>query len=211
MRLCVTCRRRISRRCWRSSWAPAASWSGTTFASAARRAATAEVLAQAGSTLGFEVEVVPPVTLDGERVSSSGVRDALAARGLRARRALARTALFDVRARGGGPAPGAGSRVPDREPAAQAPARPGGRHFCGARARHCRRAARRGGEPRHAPHGGGTEALLEAHVFDFQGDLYGREIEVEFVAKLRDEEHFADARRADRADACGMPPRRAAS
>jgi riboflavin kinase/FMN adenylyltransferase len=27
-------------------------------------------------------------------------------------------------------------------------------------------------------------------VFDFSGDLYGREIEVEFVAKLREEEHF---------------------
>jgi riboflavin kinase/FMN adenylyltransferase len=38
---------------------------------------------------------------------------------------------------------------------------------------------------------GGTEALLEAHVFDFSADLYGREIEVEFAAKLRDEERFA--------------------
>jgi riboflavin kinase/FMN adenylyltransferase len=37
----------------------------------------------------------------------------------------------------------------------------------------------------------GTQALLEAHVFDFDGDLYGREIEVEFVAKLRDEQRFA--------------------
>lgn len=34
--------------------------------------------------------------------------------------------------------------------------------------------------------------LLEAHIFDFAGDLYGREIKVEFVAKLRDEERFAD-------------------
>ena len=34
--------------------------------------------------------------------------------------------------------------------------------------------------------------LLEAHVFDFAADLYGREIEVEFVSKLRDEEHFAN-------------------
>jgi riboflavin kinase/FMN adenylyltransferase len=32
--------------------------------------------------------------------------------------------------------------------------------------------------------------LLEVHVFDFSSDLYGREIEVEFVAKLRDEENF---------------------
>jgi riboflavin kinase/FMN adenylyltransferase len=36
----------------------------------------------------------------------------------------------------------------------------------------------------------GVEPLLEAHVFDFSGDLYGRAIEVEFVAKLRDEAKF---------------------
>ena len=54
---------------------------------------------------------------------------------------------------------------------------------------------------------GGVEPLLEVHVFDFSGDLYGRRIEVEFIARLRDEERFdslpalvaqmeADARRA---------------
>jgi riboflavin kinase/FMN adenylyltransferase len=37
----------------------------------------------------------------------------------------------------------------------------------------------------------GTRPLLEVHVFDFSGDLYGREIEVEFVAKLREEARFA--------------------
>jgi riboflavin kinase/FMN adenylyltransferase len=37
----------------------------------------------------------------------------------------------------------------------------------------------------------GTEPLLEAHVFDFNGVLYGTELEVEFVAKIRDEEKFA--------------------
>jgi riboflavin kinase/FMN adenylyltransferase len=34
--------------------------------------------------------------------------------------------------------------------------------------------------------------LLEAHLFDFDGDLYGQRIRVEFVAKLRDEEKFDD-------------------
>ena len=38
---------------------------------------------------------------------------------------------------------------------------------------------------------GGGEPLLEAHLFDFDGDLYGQRIEVKFVAKLRDEEKFA--------------------
>ena len=36
----------------------------------------------------------------------------------------------------------------------------------------------------------GRVPLLEAHVFDFAGDLYGREIEVEFVARLREERRF---------------------
>jgi riboflavin kinase/FMN adenylyltransferase len=38
----------------------------------------------------------------------------------------------------------------------------------------------------------GTEPLLESHLFDFDDDLYGRRIEVEFVAKLRDEMKFDD-------------------
>jgi riboflavin kinase / FMN adenylyltransferase len=38
---------------------------------------------------------------------------------------------------------------------------------------------------------GGRTQLLETHLFDFAGDLYGREIEVEFVARLRDELKFA--------------------
>ncbi|WP_297927971.1 bifunctional riboflavin kinase/FAD synthetase [Metallibacterium sp.] len=38
---------------------------------------------------------------------------------------------------------------------------------------------------------GGHEPLLEAHLFDFNGDLYGCHLAVEFVRKLRDEEKFA--------------------
>ena len=38
----------------------------------------------------------------------------------------------------------------------------------------------------------GREPLLEAHLFDFDGDLYGKRLRVEFVAKLRDEEKFDD-------------------
>jgi riboflavin kinase/FMN adenylyltransferase len=39
---------------------------------------------------------------------------------------------------------------------------------------------------------GGTAPLLEVHLFDFTGDLYGRELEVEFVARLRDTLQFND-------------------
>jgi riboflavin kinase / FMN adenylyltransferase len=37
---------------------------------------------------------------------------------------------------------------------------------------------------------GGHMPLLETHIFDFAGELYGREIEVEFVARLREELRF---------------------
>jgi riboflavin kinase/FMN adenylyltransferase len=35
-----------------------------------------------------------------------------------------------------------------------------------------------------------AEPLLEVHLFDFEGDLYGQRMAVEFVAKLRDEQKF---------------------
>ncbi|HNR78505.1 MAG TPA: riboflavin kinase, partial [Parvularculaceae bacterium] len=36
------------------------------------------------------------------------------------------------------------------------------------------------------------EPLLETHLFDFSGDLYGKQIEVELIAFLRDEAKFND-------------------
>jgi riboflavin kinase/FMN adenylyltransferase len=39
-----------------------------------------------------------------------------------------------------------------------------------------------------------TELRVEAHLLDFDGDLYGNEIEVTFVDKLRDELRFASLR-----------------
>jgi riboflavin kinase/FMN adenylyltransferase len=38
----------------------------------------------------------------------------------------------------------------------------------------------------------GVEPILEVHVFDFDREIYGRYIEVRFVARLRDEVKFAD-------------------
>ncbi len=38
----------------------------------------------------------------------------------------------------------------------------------------------------------GTRMQLEAHLFDFSGDLYGKRLNVEFVAKIRNEIKFSD-------------------
>jgi riboflavin kinase/FMN adenylyltransferase len=34
---------------------------------------------------------------------------------------------------------------------------------------------------------------LEVHIFDFDENIYGKYIEVDFIAKIRDEERFSDA------------------
>lgn len=61
-----------------------------------------------------------------------------------------------------------------------------------------------------------VQPLLEVHLFDFDGDLYGQRMAVEFVAKLRDEQKFdgLDALKAQMAldsrkarELLGMNPR----
>ena len=37
----------------------------------------------------------------------------------------------------------------------------------------------------------GETMLLEVHLFDFDGDVYGRSLRVEFVQRIRDERRFA--------------------
>jgi riboflavin kinase/FMN adenylyltransferase len=36
----------------------------------------------------------------------------------------------------------------------------------------------------------GTDPLLEVHLFDYDGSLYGQHLGVDFVARLRDEQKF---------------------
>ena len=155
--------------------------------------ATALSLAREGEALGFEVDVVPPVLLEGVRVSSSGVREALA----RSEFDLARTWL-------GRPYSMTGRVVRGNQLGRQlgfptANLRTGRRRVPvagifavrvhGVQATALPGVASLGTRPTVA---GGGEMLLEAHLFDFAGDLYGCEIEVEFVSKLRNEERFAD-------------------
>jgi riboflavin kinase / FMN adenylyltransferase len=148
---------------------------------------TVTTLAAAGTHLGFEVDVLAPVMLDGERVSSRGVRAALERGDFeRARRWLGRP--WSMRGR---VVPGKGLGRELGFPTANLPLERRRAPVAGifaVRVHGVEEAALPGvASLGTRPTVAGVEALLEAHLFDFSGDLYGREIEVEFVAKLRDE------------------------
>lgn len=153
--------------------------------------ANAAMLREAGARLGFEVDVVPPVSVAGERVSSSAIRDALARGELeRARMLLGRPYSMIGRVV-------RGARLGRELGYATANLRLERRRtpLAGVFAVRVHRVAAQAlpgvASLGTRPTVNGVEPLLEAHIFDFDGDLYGREIEVEFVARLRDEERFA--------------------
>jgi riboflavin kinase/FMN adenylyltransferase len=163
---------------------------GHDFRFGCRGEATAPMLAGAGERMGFAVDVVPPVMLDGERVSSSGVRDALA----QGKFALAERRLgrpYSMRGRVvHGKRLGRDLGFPTANLRIERRRAPLAGIFAvrvhGVAEKPLPGVASLGTRPTVA----GVHTLLEAHLFDFSGDLYGREIEVEFVAKLRDEAYF---------------------
>ena len=151
---------------------------------------TIESLRAAGQEHGFGVEQIAPFCFDGVRVSSTAVRERLeladypgAARLLgRPYRMIGRV----VRGRRLGRAlgfPTANLRLMRRKPPVWGISAV---WVHGIDSRPLPGVASLGTRPTV----NGVEPLLEAHVFDFSGDLYGRAIEVEFVAKLRDEVKF---------------------
>ena len=171
-------------------------WIGPRFHFGHRRGGDLALLQAMGAELGFVAGEIAPVHLNGERISSTRIRELLVAgefahagdllgrpyaiggRVVRGQQ-LGRTLGF----------PTANLRFP-KTPA-----------LSGIYATWVHGLSDASGESRPWPSVSsfgtrptvqGVEPLLEAHLFDFQGDLYGRHIEVEFVAKLRDEEKFDD-------------------
>lgn len=150
------------------------------------------LLRRAGMSRGFAVDVVVPHRLAGNVVSSTRVREALAAGQIGEAHALL-----------GRPFGISGRVIAGQELGVRL-------GFPTANIRLHRRVSpvagifavrvsgagleRRGGVASVGtrPTVGGTEWLLEAHVFGFEGDLYGRRLDVEFVARLRDERRFDD-------------------
>ncbi len=150
------------------------------------RSGDVNTLREIGRERGFQVDVVPPVDVDGEAISSTGVRSAVAAGNV----AAARTALgrpYAVRGlvvRGDGRGrtlgfPTANLQVLGADKLVPPPGI------------YAVRAALRSGMHAGALHVGprptfqGSTPTVELHLLDFDGDLYGERVRVDFVEYLR--------------------------
>jgi len=156
-----------------------------------RREGDLELMRALGARHGFESQIVDTVTLDGQRVSSGAVREA-----------LARSDFVSAAAMLGRPYSVSGRVLRGRRlgrklgyPTANVKIRA---LPCPLQGIFAVRARAEGDLWRPAvaslgwrPMFGGEDMLLEVHYFDFEADLYGLRLETEFVAKLRDEAHFA--------------------
>jgi riboflavin kinase / FMN adenylyltransferase len=166
---------------------------GDDFRFGARRAGDFVLLKQSARRHGFEVTALPSIALDGERVSSTAVRQALAGGDLdRARRLLGRAYAISGRVvRGDGLGRKLGFPTANVQMKHNRPPLTGifaviihgatGQPLRGVASLGVRPTVKQGGSP-----------VLEVHVLDFDGDLYRRHVQVEFLHKFRDEEKYAD-------------------
>jgi riboflavin kinase/FMN adenylyltransferase len=163
---------------------------GHDFRYARAREGTTASLRAAGARLGFTVEEVSPFEIDGVRVSSSLIRAALEAGDLpAATRLLGRPYRISGRVERG-ESLGRKLGFPTANLALRRKVIPLWGIF----------AVRVGGAglDSHAavaslgtrPTLDGTVPLLEVHLFDFDGEIYGHTLDVDFIARLRDEKRF---------------------
>jgi riboflavin kinase/FMN adenylyltransferase len=166
---------------------------GDDFRFGARRAGDFALLKRHALRLGYTVESMPSVTLAGERVSSTAVRDALAAGELtRAARLLGRPYSISGRVvRGDGLGRKLGFPTANVHMKRNRPPLAGifAVEVAGIAETPLAGVASLGVRPTVKQ---AAQSVLEVYVLDFSGDVYGRYVRVDFLHKFRDEEKFAD-------------------
>jgi len=169
-------------------------WVGADFRFGHKRGGDVALLRELGEKAGFAGCVMPAILLDGARVSASRVRQLLAAGEFAAAAALlGRPFVIEGKVQYGNQLgrtlgfPTANIHLRERVSPVQGifAVRVGlGESECswpGVASLGVRPTVNQVSQP-----------LLEVHLFDFEGDIYGRRMAVEFVAKLRDEQKFQD-------------------
>jgi len=168
-------------------------WIGENFALGHRREGNPLFLEKAGERLDFELNVVSPLLIDGEVVSSSRVREALRSGDVaRAANYLGRFfTLPGVVVRGSARGKSLGFPTANlsiwKERACPGP----GVYACVAEIgdRQWQAVTNIGVRPTFAEDHALT--LVETHLLDYEGDLYGQVLRLTFVDRLRDEQRFS--------------------
>lgn len=165
---------------------------GPDFRFGAGRRGDVELLRTLGSVHGYDVIVVPPVQLDGQRVSSSRVRAAVSAGDLPAvTRMLKRVHdVTGVVMRGDGRGQSVGFATANLECEATLQPPDGvyavvARVLGDASGALLRGVCNLGVRPTF-----GAGRSVEVHLFDFDSDIYGRKLRVGFVSRVRGEQRF---------------------
>jgi riboflavin kinase/FMN adenylyltransferase len=163
---------------------------GSTFRFGRARGGDIRLLQTIGAELGFTVVAVPPVSVEGETVSSSAIRAAIEAGDVaRARAFLGRPfAVTGEVVRGEGR--GRMLEFPTANVAVENETVPGrGVYVTETLAFASRFPSITNVGVR--PTFGGNTLAVESHLIDIDEDLYGERVEVRFLARLRDEATFA--------------------
>jgi riboflavin kinase/FMN adenylyltransferase len=166
---------------------------GWDFALGRHREGSLEALHELGKKFGFSTEVVGPVKYDGAIISSTEIRQALAAGNLaRANAMLGRCFSLEGRVivgEGRGTTLGFPTANLDLDPLQALP-------LDGVYAA----MAFIEGKPRpsavfigHRPTFNGIERIVEVHVLDFTGDLYRSNLKIDIIERVRGEQKFKDA------------------
>ena len=166
-------------------------WIGHDFALGYQREGNAEFLTRLGETHGFTVKSVEPITHDGEVISSSGIRATLT-QGAVAHAARLLGRWFRLSGRvvpgdGRGRTIGIPTANIDVWPEHAVPAN--GVYACRAWVGHLPHAAavNIGTRPTVTDQ---TRRTIEAHLLDFDKDLYGINVTLDFIEFLRGEQKF---------------------
>jgi riboflavin kinase/FMN adenylyltransferase len=155
------------------------------------RSGDVETLRRLGSAIGFGVDVVDPVDTAGQLVSSSRIRRAVAGGDLSTAGAMLGRPYGVVGRVGHGERRGRGLGVPTINLSELSPRKllpPDGIYAVAVEWREGRTGGMMHQGPRPTFHDG--RRVLEAHLFDFDGNLYGEWVRIEWVERLRDVEHF---------------------
>jgi riboflavin kinase/FMN adenylyltransferase len=172
-------------------------WIGEDFALGHDRVGDRNFLAEHGQAEGFQVHVVAPVFMGGEVVSSTRVREALRSGDVaRVESYLGRPfALPGKVVSGAGRGKGLGIPTANLEIWEQRAYPRSGVYATFASIK---------GDPqrwktvtnigiRPTFENNQSQAVVEAHLLNFEGDLYSKQMQLEFIARLRDERKFENA------------------